>query len=120
MSLTIADKDTDFRAASRTLGDLLSTKYVFRVVEITFDTSYPRGGESLSAANKTAIGIDSALLFVGSDNSDRNLVPSFDYTNQKIKLFTGIAGGSSQFVEVGEGIDVSDVKVRAWIIGLPE
>ncbi len=120
MALSIVDKDTDFRAASRTINDLLTTKYVTRVVEITFDTSYPRGGEALSAANKTAIGIDTALLFIGTDNSSRDLVVSFDYANQKIKLFTGEIGASSQFIEVGEAVDVSDVKVRAFIIGLPE
>jgi hypothetical protein len=78
LSITTSSNGVDY--PSGVIGDL---KY--KVIEITFDSSYPTGGESLSASD---IGFDQIVLAQIEPTDGMSF--AYDYTNSKVKAY-GVA-----------------------------
>jgi hypothetical protein len=76
------------------------------VYNVTFDNSYPTGGESLTAG---IIGLNWIEALIPAVNGTEFAV--YDYTNKKLKLFT--ADGT----EAGNASDQSAVSVTVFAIG---
>lgn len=56
-----------------------------KVVDVTFDASYPTNGESLTPAN---LGLQTIDLVLASP--DGGYLFAYDYTNEKLKAFTPV------------------------------
>lgn len=56
-----------------------------KVVDVTFDASYPTNGEALTPANLGLQTIDLVLV-----SPDGGYLFAYDYTNQKLKAFTPV------------------------------
>jgi hypothetical protein len=86
----------------------------FKVVTITFDSSYPTGGELLAAAD---VGLTS-IAFVDAECAD-GFALEYDYTNSKLKAFTNdndaVADGA--MIEVANATDLSAIDARVLIVG---
>ena len=78
LSITTSSNGVDY--PSGVIGDL---KY--KVIEITFDSSYPTGGESLTASD---IGFDQIVLAQIEPTDGMSF--AYDYTNSKVKAY-GVA-----------------------------
>ena len=91
-----------------------------RVYDVTFDSSYPTGGESLTASDVKLKKIEFVL---GSQvkNSDGTSAHSvvYDYTNSKLVAhqFDGSAAGVQSFEEVANTADLSTFSGRLAFIG---
>lgn len=103
------------------------------IAEITFDNSYPTGGESVTAAQFGLQSIDMVVL-----SGSGGYIAEYDYTNNKIKVLTPAAPHShtentaAAYVqnattaenvaeaasEVANATDLSAVTVRAMVVGL--
>jgi hypothetical protein len=106
MALTIASP-SNARDTTGVPGDM---KYSIKT--ITFDSSYPTGGESIAS---TEVGLESiALVLLSPDHN--GYVAQFDYTNSKISLWEAGADGAAldEFASTG---DASAVIVRAIFYG---
>ena len=84
-----------------------------RVVDVDFDSSYPTGGESLTAAD---LGLSVVDIVIPSPKS--GYVFEYDYTNSKLKAYWADydAGADGALIEVGNGTDlhtVTDVRLLA-------
>ena len=104
MALTISNEDR------RISGD--------RVVidaKVTFDSSYPTGGEALAASDfQGLIQIDS--LIVHSANLAMYRV-IWDDTNSKLKVFLEASGGDGAEDEVGNTDDINTLRCLVHVIG---
>jgi hypothetical protein len=76
--------------------------------EITFDSSYPTGGESLTAAS---LGF-AEMIVVQFGGGTYNYKPEYDYANSKVVL-------NGAFGEVDNASDQSSVTVRFVAFGAP-
>ena len=95
----------------------------YRIVEVTFDSSYATGGESLTADD---IGLDK-IEFVSIGNvedasgTDVAFFALYDYSNSKIKVYNGDASNTStdltSTIEVANAADLSNVSVRIMVYG---
>ena len=106
MALTISNP-SNARDTTGVPGDM---KYVIKT--ITFDSSYPTGGEAIAS---TEVGLESiALVLISPDHN--GYVAQFDYTNSKISLWEAGADGAAldEFASTG---DASAVVVRAIFYG---
>lgn len=74
---------------------------------ITFDSSYPTGGEAITPAQFGLQAIDFVLL---SNNGGNDF--EYDYTNNKVKARVTTTG-----VEVANAVDLSAVSTRAIVFG---
>lgn len=103
------------------------------IAEITFDNSYPTGGEPVTAAQLGVRSIDMVMLSNGG-----GYLAEYDYTNNKIKVLTPTAPHShientaAAYVqnattaenvaeaasEVANATDLSAVIIRAMVIGI--
>lgn len=90
-----------------------------RVRTVTFDNSYPTGGESFTAAD---VGL-SEIFYVGfsADNSPAYQF-AYDYTNKKIQVF-GVeqdadAAVTDPFDEENNAVDLSTVQIRVLVVGI--
>lgn len=92
----------------------------FRVYDVTFDASYPTGGESLTAANVNLRRIEE-LIVHGPSTATRGgttgALPTYDYTNAKLQLFWGNAGTASVLPEVTDTTDVATQICRITAVG---
>jgi hypothetical protein len=104
MALTITTSSNGVDYPSGVIGDL---KY--KVIELTFDSSYATGGESLTASD---IGLDQIVL--AQIESTDGMSFAYDYTNNKVKAFgtapipvqmTDLDGAASTGVAVYVHID---------------
>lgn len=77
--------------------------------DVTLDSSYPTGGYAIAGSDLGLKGgtIDSADL----NASSGGYVPTFDYTNSKIKLFRQTAA-TGALVEVPNATNVSTEVIR--------
>jgi hypothetical protein len=80
----------------------------FRIVKITFDSSYASGGEALTA---TTLGFGTVALVIAQAD-----VAQYDYTNSKLALYEAGAD-SAALDEVTATTDVSAVVVRCLVMG---
>lgn len=76
------------------------------LVEITLDTSYDTGGETVLP---NQVGLSEILVFHPAASNGYTF--EYDYVNKKLKAFSG-AG-----TEVTSGTDLSSIVVRAAVYG---
>ncbi len=81
------------------------------VIEVTFDNSYPTGGEPLTPKELGLRYVDYATVSIVANAGAVSVVDvSYDVTNQKLKAF-GPTG------EVANAADLSTVKVQVVAFG---
>tara|TARA_R100001460_G_scaffold43303_1_gene79592 strand:+ start:106 stop:432 length:327 start_codon:yes stop_codon:yes gene_type:complete len=85
-------------------------KYVIK--DITFDDSYPTGGESLTA---TQLGFEELYIILISQKSD-GFVVQYDYTNEKLEIYEAGADGAA-LDELGDTGDASGIGIRVIAYG---
>jgi hypothetical protein len=84
----------------------------YRIVKITFDSSYAAGGEALTA---TTLGFETVALVI-AQAEDSGYVAQYDYTNSKLALYEAGADAAA-LDEVAATTDVSAVIVRCLVLG---
>lgn len=87
------------------------------VKSFDFDSSYPTGGESLTASD---LGLGSVVFVLAEPKA--GYVFAYDYTNQKLLAYRGDndAGADGPLVEVANGVNLSAVTgVRIFALGTP-
>lgn len=77
------------------------------VADITFDSSYPTGGEDL---NPSTLGLSFVRFLVSDGSEGYNLV--YDYANSKL-----LAYGSTAGTEVANATNLSTVSCRVFAVG---
>jgi hypothetical protein len=87
---------------------------------ITFDSSYPTGGESLVPSD---VGLKRIEEFrthgeFRAANNTTGINVSYDHTNQKLIAYWGNAGTASAEPEVSNTTDLSTYSGRVSIIGV--
>lgn len=82
-----------------------------RLVKITFDASYPTGGEALTAADCGLTTIDEFLAHAAGGR-----VFEYDYTNAKLLAYQS-AGSAAALAQVPDTTDLALVVTRALVIG---
>lgn len=95
-------------------GDL---KYV--VVPVTFDNSYPTGGETLDL---DLLGLSSVVAVTNagaSYDAQGTVVPAWDAANSKLVAYgaNGAAAGSAALTEVANAADLSTITVTLLVLG---
>lgn len=78
------------------------------IADITFDNSYPTGGESLTPANLGLSTIDSC---VARQKAAASRIVEYDYANSKLMLFTALG------TEAADTSNQSTIVVRAIAFG---
>lgn len=89
------------------------TKLADVVKGITFDASYPTGGEPLTAAS---LGLASVLMAMVQPAAGYAFV--YDITNSKVLAYRG-AGTGAVLAEETAATDLSAVGTRIWARGVP-
>ena len=86
------------------------------VAEVTFDDSYPTGGEPLAPA---ALGLSKIDILVASPNS--GYVFEYDHANSKLKAYQGDndAVADGPLVQVADKADLKTVKSYIMAFGRP-
>lgn len=88
-----------------------------KVVDVTFDNSYPTGGEAVTAANFGLAGIVHIPDCLGIVTTSAYAI-HYDATNAKLMVFQGDNdnGADAPFVEANSTRDLSNVvaRVTAW------
>lgn len=86
------------------------------IVDITFDSSYPTGGESLTPAQ---CGMDSEILAVLPELGDTGYAVRYDRANEKLMAYMGDNNNASDgpLIEVADTTDLSTLDVRIVVIG---
>lgn len=80
------------------------------VADVTFDSSYATGGESLTASD---LGFPSGQIFhVSTPATNGANIFAFDHAASKIKAFVTTTG-----VEVANAVNLATVTVRLKVIG---
>ena len=106
MALTI----TNPGSSSDVTGVPGNIKYVIK--DITFDDSYPTGGESFTA---TQMGLEELYIVLISQKSDGYVV-QYDYTNEKLEIYEASADGAA-LDELGNAADASGIAIRIIAYG---
>ena len=106
MAITI----TQPGSSSPVVGVPGNVKYVIK--DITFDDSYPTGGEGLSA---TQLGLEEVYIVLISQKSDGYVV-QYDYTNEKLEIYEAGADGAA-LDELGDTADASGIGIRLIAYG---
>ena len=96
-----------------------------RVYDVTFDSSYPTGGESLTAADVNLRKIEELIVHgpaTATRGGTTGALPTYDYTNAKLQLFwaratDGNAQNATVFPEVTSTTDVATQICRITAIG---
>ena len=84
------------------------------IVDVTFDSSYPTGGELFSPADiDPTAGANASFHFVNINVNDAtiadNRIVQYDYANKKLQVFTAIN------TEAGNASNQSAVTARALV-----
>lgn len=77
------------------------------VADITFDNSYPTGGEALAAAD---VGLSKIEYVRAEQKGVANRICEYDYANSKLLLFTALG------TQAANASDQSAIVVRALIL----
>lgn len=81
---------------------------------VTFDSSYPTGGESITPTNLSLL--SQIVSMFGSPDSDANAYRlSFDYTNSKLMVFS--QGAADAGDEVANTTDLSALSFNCEFVG---
>ena len=97
--------------ASDVVGVPGNNKYVIK--RIQFDSSYAIGGEALTAIT---LGLESLHIII-CESEDSGYVPQYDYSGEKLALYTAGADNDSGLDEVANAEDMSAVYVRIIAYG---
>lgn len=105
--------------AKVTGADYVAGNKKVRVRTVTFDSSYPTAGESLTAPD---VGLKAIQQFIPHGtfrNADGTaaIEVSYDYTNSKLIAHWGNAGVASVLPEVTNTTDISAYSGRVTIVG---
>jgi hypothetical protein len=108
--------------AKVTNGDYVIGNKKVRTRDITFDSSYATGGESLAATDVGLRNVVSVATDGGAKNAaGTSLIPvRYDYTNSKLQAFRydGASAGKAFLEEVAAAVDLSLFTVRAVFTGV--
>lgn len=77
------------------------------IADVTFDSSYPTGGEALTASD---LGLTGTLTYVNAAPAPTGHVCPYDRTNSKLMAFNGTT-------EIANTTDLSTVTTRLMAIG---
>lgn len=93
-------------------------RHVVRIVEVTFDDSYPAGGESFTPAS---VGMSSFSVVLVSNDVSAPYQVTYDYADELL-VVNGVeqdadAATTDPFDEADDTADLTDVIVRIVCIG---
>ena len=91
-----------------------------RVYDVTFDSSYPTGGESLTASDVNLRKIEQLIVHgpaTATRGGTTGVLATYDYTNSKLQAFWGNAGTASVLPEVTGTTDIATQICRITAIG---
>ena len=91
-----------------------------RVYDVTFDSSYPTGGESLTASDVNLRKIEQLIVHgpaTATRGGTTGVLATYDYTNSKLQAFWGNAGTASVLPEVTDTTNVATQICRITAIG---
>lgn len=85
------------------------------IIDVTFDSSYPTGGEALTPEDCGMQSIEAVLPQLG----DTGYVVLYDRTNEKLLAYMGDNNNASDgpLIEVANTTDLSTLDVRILVIG---
>ena len=109
MALTITTPSGAHEGAA--IHGATASKYTIKRIQL--DSSYPSGGEALSAGT---LGF-TALHMVVADTEDSGYVAQYDYSNEKLAMYEAGADAAA-LDEVANTTDLSAVYVRVLAYGL--
>jgi hypothetical protein len=100
-------------------GDYVVGNKKVRTFTVTFDDSYPTGGEALTKATlglsgKTLISVVPHGAFRNTD-ATLGIIVSYDHTNSKLVAYWGNAGSVSGMPEVASTTDLSTYSGRLTV-----
>ena len=78
------------------------------IATLTFDSSYPTGGESLTPAMVGLSSIDSVLCF---PHQTATRIATYDHTNAKVLLYTALS------TEAANASDQSTITIQVLVVG---
>ena len=86
------------------------------IAEVTFDDSYPTGGEPITAVSYGLSSIDVLLAAPGG-----GYVFEFDHANSKLKAYVGDNDNAADgpLVQVADKADIKTVKSYTMAVGRP-
>ena len=88
-------------------------------VDITFDASYPSGGEPLTPGDLGLGRVNQLVADVIGEGTDAGRVIKYDRTNELLLAHEGIGGAVvGPFPEVPNAFDLSDLTVRVTAYGI--
>lgn len=88
------------------------------VTLVTFDSSYPTGGEPVTAATFQLQRLDHIMPFTARNAAGTlHLIGGWDHTNSKLFLAWGAASGAP-FAEVANTTDLSAFTARITALGV--
>ena len=99
MALTV----TDVTHSRTVVGDRR-----FVVANVTFDSSYPTGGEAITPATFGLSSVDTVLCY---PHQLATRIASYDHTNSKILLYTALS------TEAANASDQSTITIQVQVIG---
>ena len=118
MSLTFTEKYNENDLNVRTAGSKLKTG----IWQLTFDSSYPTGGEACdftSVSVTTAFTTVYSVMVQGEGDTAAGYVFQYDYTNAKLLVFVEeAAAAGGPLLELANATDIATLKVRAVVMGV--
>ena len=120
MGLTITNKTSKYNSRQRVL-DHISSKLKISVKDITFDSSYPTGGESITASD-VGSGFTELIGFfpqLSTGGVDGSYVLNFNPSTSKLEVYYVDAdyAGDRPLKEVPNGTDLSSETFKCLIVG---
>jgi hypothetical protein len=119
MAIAITHKTKTYHNRQRIL-DHIASPLKMCVVDITFDSSYPTGGEALSVSSLDA-GISNILAVIPQPSRGNSYGYILSFNPEKYKLVVletnSDYAGDTSLTEVGNGTDLSAAVFRCCIIG---
>lgn len=85
-----------------------------RIIDVTFDSSYPTGGYPLTVANTF---LRNAIYDVRDGVSSGGHVVRYNPTTGKLQLYVGGAAASTPLAELANATNVSTVTARLRVTG---
>ena len=103
--------------AHRSRSEDVSGRHRTRHVVVTFDSSYPTGGESFTPADVGLAEFDIVLVSPDSNAAGGHTV-QYDYTAKKFKVYVeeAVAAGGP-LLEIANATDLSTLVIRVLCIG---
>jgi hypothetical protein len=116
LSLTLSNKTESYTRQQKVL-DHIATKLNMTVITVTFDSSYPTGGESLTYAT-VGHGFKS-IVAVFPQASTNGYVGVYDLSTNKLKVMQTNSdyAGDTPLIEVENTADLSTVSMDILVIG---